>query len=113
VAPIQDFPEEKWDLLIGVMLTGAFLLSKYAFAHMMRQGFGRIINIASAHGLVASPYKAAYVSAKHALLGLTKVLAIEGAAHNVTALAVYPRSVRTPFVDLQIAHHDKKHALKR
>ena len=88
VAPIQDFPEEKWDLLIGVMLTGAFLLSKYAFAQMMRQSFGRIINIASAHGLVASPYKAAYVWAKHGLLGLTKVLAMEGAAHNITAVAL-------------------------
>ena len=77
MAPIQDFPEEKWDLLIGVMLTGAFLLTKYAFPRMMRQRFGRIINVASAHGLVGSPFKAAYVSAKHGLLGLTKVLAVE------------------------------------
>ncbi len=107
VAPIQDFPEEKWDLLIGVMLTGAFLLSKYAFAHMMRQGF----NIASAHGLVASPYKAAYVSAKHGLLGLTKVLAIEGAAHNITAVAVCPGYVRTPLVERQIADQAKAHGI--
>ena len=111
VAPIQDFPEEKWDLLIGVMLTGAFLLSKYAFAHMMRQGFGRIINIASTHGLVASPYKAAYVSAKHGLLGLTKVLATEGAAHNITAVAVCPGYVRTPLVERQIADQAKAHGI--
>jgi 3-hydroxybutyrate dehydrogenase len=111
VAPIQDFPEEKWDLLIGVMLSGAFLLSKYAFAHMMRQRSGRIINIASAHGLVASPYKAAYVSAKHGLLGLTKVLAIEGAAHNITAVAVCPGYVRTPLVERQITDQAKTHGI--
>ena len=111
VAPIQDFPEEKWDLLIGVMLTGAFLLSKYVFAQMMHQGSGRIINIASAHGLVASPYKAAYVSAKHGLLGLTKVLALEGAAHNITAVALCPGYVRTPLVERQIADQAKAHGI--
>jgi len=111
VAPIQDFAEEKWDLLIGVMLTGAFLLSKYAFAQMLRKGFGRIINIASAHGLVASPYKAEYVSAKHGLLGLTKVLAMEGAPHNITAVAVCPGYVRTPLVERQIADQAKTHGI--
>ncbi len=111
VAPIQDFPEEKWDLLLGVMLTGAFLLTKYAFPHMMRQRFGRIINIASAHGLVASPFKAAYVSAKHGLLGLTKVTAIEGAAHNITAVAICPGYVRTPLVERQIADQAKAHGI--
>jgi len=111
VAPIQDFPEEKWDLLLGVMLTGAFLLTKYAFPHMMRQRFGRIINIASAHGLVASPFKAAYVSAKHGLLGLTKVIAVEGAAHNITAVAICPGYVRTPLVEQQIADQAKAHGI--
>lgn len=111
VAPIERFPEEKWDLLLGVMLTGAFLLTKYAFPHMRRQRFGRIINVASAHGLVASPFKAAYVSAKHGLLGLTKVLAVEGAAHNITAVAICPGYVRTPLVEQQIANQAKAHGM--
>jgi len=111
VAPIQDFPEEKWDLLVGVMLTGAFLLTKHAFPHMIRQHFGRIINIASAHGLVASPFKAAYVSAKHGLLGLTKVIALEGAAHNITSVAVCPGYVRTPLVEKQIADQAQAHGI--
>ncbi|MCI0408972.1 MAG: 3-hydroxybutyrate dehydrogenase [Acidobacteria bacterium] len=111
VAPIQDFPEEKWDLLLGVMLTGAFLLTKYALPNMIRQRFGRIINIASAHGLVASPFKAAYVSAKHGLLGLTKVIALEGAPHNITAVAVCPGYVRTPLVEQQIADQAKAHGV--
>lgn len=111
VAPIQDFPEEKWDRLLGVLLTGAFLLSKYAFPHMIRQRFGRIINVASAHALVASPFKAAYVSAKHGLLGLTKVLALEGAPHNITAVAICPGYVRTPLVEQQIADQAKARAI--
>jgi len=111
VAPIQDFPEEKWQLLIGVMLTGAFLLTKYAFPHMMRRRFGRIINVASVHGLLASPFKAAYVSAKHGLLGLTKVTAVEGAAHNITAVAVCPGYVRTPLVERQIVDQATAHGI--
>jgi len=93
------------------MLTGPFLLSKYAFPHMIKQRFGRIINIASAHGLVASPFKAAYVAAKHGLLGLTRVTALEGAAHNVTAVAVCPGYVRTPLVEQQIADQAKAHGI--
>lgn len=111
VAPLQDFPEEQWDRLLGTMLTGPFLLSKYAFPHMIKQRFGRVINIASAHGLVASPFKAAYVAAKHGLLGLTKVTALEGAAHNVTAVAVCPGYVRTPLVEQQIADQAKAHGI--
>ena len=111
VAPIQDFAEEKWDLLIDLMLTGPFLLTKYAFPHMVRHRFGRIINIASAHGLVASPFKAAYVSAKHGLLGLTKVIALEGAAHNVTAVSICPGYVRTPLVTQQIADQARAHGI--
>ena len=111
VAPIQDFPAEKWDTLVGVMLSGAFYLTKYAFPHMIRQRFGRIINIASAHGLVASPFKAGYVSAKHGLLGLTKVIALEGATHNITAVALCPCYVRTPLVERQIADQAKAHGI--
>lgn len=111
VAPIQDFPEEKWDLLIGIMLSGAFFLTKYVFPHMIRQRFGRIINIDSAHGLAASPFKSAYVSAKHGLLGLTKVIALEGAAHNITAVALCPGYVRTPLVEQQIADQAKAHGI--
>lgn len=93
------------------MLTAPFLLSKYAFPHMRRRRFGRIVNVASAHGLVASPFKAAYVSAKHGLLGLTKVVALEGAPHNITAVAVCPGYVRTPLVERQIADQAKAHGL--
>src|SRR5207237_10710279 len=107
----QDFADDEWELLIGVLLTGRVVLIKYAFAHMMRQRFRRIINIAAAHRLVASPYKEAYVSAKHGLLGLTKVLAIEGAAHNITAVAVCPGYVRTPLVERQIADQAKAHGI--
>lgn len=111
VAPIQDFPEEKWDTLISVMLSGAFYLTKYAFPHMIRQRFGRVVNIASAHGLVASPFKAGYVSAKHGLLGLTKAIALEGAAHNINAVALCPCYVRTPLVEQQIADQAKAHGI--
>ncbi|MFQ5932652.1 MAG: 3-hydroxybutyrate dehydrogenase, partial [Nitrospiraceae bacterium] len=111
VAPIQDFPEEKWERLLGVMLSGAFFLTKYAFPHMVRQRFGRVINLASAHGLVASPFKVAYVSAKHGLLGLTKVTALEGAAHNITAVAICPAYVRTPLVEQQITDQAKAHGI--
>lgn len=111
VAPIQDFPEEKWNQILGVMLTGPFLLTKYAFPHMVHGRFGRVINIVSAHGLVASPFKAAYVSAKHGLLGLTKVIALEGAAHNITAVAICPAYVRTPLVEQQIADQAKAHGI--
>ncbi len=111
VAPIQDFPEERWDLLIGVMLNGAFYLTKYAFPHMIRQRFGRIVNLGSTHGLVASPFKAGYVSAKHGLLGLTKVIALEGATHNINAVAICPGYVRTPLVEQQIADQAKAHGI--
>ncbi len=111
VAPIQDFPEEKWELLVGVMLNGAFYLTKYAFPHMLRQRFGRIVNLGSTHGLVASPFKAGYVSAKHGLLGLTKVIALEGAAHNINAVALCPGYVRTPLVEQQFADQAKAHGI--
>ena len=111
VAPVVDFPEERWDDLIGVLLTGAFLCSKYTLPHMIRQKWGRIVNIASLHGKVASPFKAAYVSAKHGLLGLTKVLALEVAEHNITCNAVCPAYVRTSLIEKQIENQARRHGI--
>lgn len=111
IAPVVDFPEERWNYLIGVMLTGAFLCCKYALPHMIRQKWGRIVNVASLHGKVASPFKAAYVSAKHGLLGLTKVVALEVGEHNVTCNAICPAYVRTPLVEKQIQEQARRHAI--
>jgi 3-hydroxybutyrate dehydrogenase len=103
MAPVVDFPEERWDTLIGVMLTGTFLCCKYALPHMIQQKWGRIINISSVHGKVASPFKVAYISAKHGMLGLTKVVALEMGENNITCNAICPAFVRTPLVEKQIA----------
>ena len=103
VAPVVDFPEERWNLLIGVMLTGTFLCCKYALPHMIQQKWGRIINISSLHGRVASPFKVAYISAKHGVMGLTKVVALEQAENGITCNAICPAYVRTPLVEKQIA----------
>src|SRR5438093_959567 len=103
VSPIEDFPEDRWEHLVRVMLIGAFLLTKYAIPDMYRKRWGRIVNISSLHGLVASPYKSAYVSAKHGLMGLTKTVALEAADKGVTVNAVCPSYVRTPLVEKQIA----------
>jgi 3-hydroxybutyrate dehydrogenase len=103
VAPVVDFPEERWNLLIGVMLTGTFLCCKYSLPHMIKQKWGRIINISSLHGRVASPFKVAYISAKHGVMGLTKVVALEQAENNITCNAICPAYVRTPLVEKQIA----------
>ncbi len=103
VAPVVDFPEERWNLLISVMLTGTFLCCKYALPHMIQQKWGRIINVNSIHGKVGSPFKVAYVSAKHGVLGLTKVVALEVAENNITCNAICPAYVRTPLVEKQIA----------
>lgn len=111
VSPLADFPEEKWHQLIGVMLTGPFLTTKYAFPHMQAQKRGRIINISSTLGLVSAEFKAAYVSAKHGVIGLTKVTALEGAPHNITAVAVCPSFIRTPLMEKQIAAQAKFHRL--
>ncbi len=102
VAPIVDFPDERWDAVIAVNLSAAFHASKAALPLMIARRWGRIINIASAHGLVASADKAAYVSAKHGLVGLTKVAAIENANHGVTCNAICPGWVLTPLVQQQI-----------
>jgi 3-hydroxybutyrate dehydrogenase len=103
VAPVEEFPEDRWEYLVRVMLVGAFLLTKYALPDMYRKRWGRIVNISSLHGLVASPYKSAYVSAKHGLMGLTKTVALEAADKGVTVNAVCPSYVRTPLVEKQIA----------
>ncbi len=111
IAPITEFTVEKWNHLIGVMLTGPFLTTKYAFPHMRAQRKGRIINMGSTQSLVSAEFKAAYVSAKHGLLGLTKVTALEGAPHNITAVAVCPCFVRTPLAEKQIAGQAKYHGM--
>jgi 3-hydroxybutyrate dehydrogenase len=107
VAPIEDFPIEKWDQIIAINLTSAFLATRAAVPIMKAQGRGRIVNIASAHALVASPFKSAYVAAKHGILGLTKTVALEVAADGVTCNAICPGYVKTPLVEAQIADQAK------
>ena len=109
VSPIEDFPVEKWDAIIGINLTSSFHLSKAVWPTMKEEKFGRIINIASAHGLVASEFKSAYVAAKHGIVGLTKVLALEGAPFNITCNAICPGYVKTPLVEKQISDQAKAH----
>ncbi len=111
VSPIQEFPVERWDQLLALMLTSPFLLARAGWAALGESGSGRFIAIASAHSLVASPYKAAYVSAKHGLLGLVKTLALEGAELGITTTAVCPGYVRTPLVESQISDQARAHAL--
>ena len=102
VAPIEDFPLAKWDAIIAINLSSAFHTTRLLFEGMKTRGWGRVINIASAHGLVASPFKSAYVAAKHGILGLTKTIALEGAEHGVTVNAICPGYVLTPLVEKQI-----------
>jgi 3-hydroxybutyrate dehydrogenase len=102
VAPIDEFPEERWDALLAVLLTSPFLLARQAWEALGESGDGRFLAVASVHGLVASPFKAGYVAAKHGLLGLVKVLALEGAEHGISASAICPGYVRTPIVESQI-----------
>jgi 3-hydroxybutyrate dehydrogenase len=107
VAPIEEFPEDQWDRMIALMLTAPFLLTRYCWPSMKKQKWGRVINIASIHALVASPFKAAYISAKHGLVGLTRTAALEGGEFGITANAICPAYVRTPLVDAQIADQAK------
>jgi 3-hydroxybutyrate dehydrogenase len=111
VAPVEEFPEDDWDRLISLLLTSPFLLAKYAWSSLREADNGRFIAIASAHALVASPFKAAYVAAKHGVLGLVKTLALEGADDGVLASAVCPGFVRTPLVEAQIADQARTHDL--
>ncbi len=101
-APVEDFPDEKWDSIIAINLSASFHAIKHVLPGMQKRKFGRIINIASAHGLVASVHKAAYVAAKHGLIGLTKVVALENAASPITCNAICPGWVKTPLVEKQI-----------
>jgi 3-hydroxybutyrate dehydrogenase len=111
VAPIPEFPEDRWDALLAILLTSPFLLAKYAWPALERSGDGRIVAIASVHGLVASPFKAGYVAAKHGVMGLVKTLALEGADKGITATALCPGFVRTPLVEKQIGDQARAHGL--
>jgi 3-hydroxybutyrate dehydrogenase len=113
VAPLEQFPAEKWDLILAINLSSAFHTTQLALPAMRQNGFGRIINIASAHGLVASPFKSAYVAAKHGLVGLTKVTALETAEAGITCNAICPGYVYTPLVEAQIEGQAKAHGISR
>ena len=111
VAPIDEFPEDRWDFIIGLMLSAPFYLTRYVWPSMKANGWGRIINLNSIHGLVASEFKAAYVSAKHGLMGLTKVTGLEGGPLGITVNSICPSYVRTPLVDNQIAAQAQTHGI--
>jgi 3-hydroxybutyrate dehydrogenase len=111
VAPLQEFPVDRFSYILRLMLEAPFRLVRGALPHMYEQGWGRIVNISSIHGLRASAYKSAYVTAKHGLEGLSKVIAVEGAEHGVTSNCVNPAYVRTPLVEGQIADQAKAHGL--
>lgn len=111
VSAVEDFPLEKWNAIIAVNLTAAFIASKALWKEMKKNNFGRIINISSVHGLRASEYKSAYVSAKHGIVGLTKVLGLEGAGFNITCNTICPGYVKTPLVEGQIKDQAKAHGL--
>lgn len=111
VSPVENFPEDIWIKMIHVMLVAPFQLIKYLVGPMKEAGWGRIINISSLHGLVASPYKTAYISAKHGLMGLTKTVALETAADSITVNAICPAYVRTPLVEQQIKAQAETHGI--
>jgi 3-hydroxybutyrate dehydrogenase len=113
VAPIESFPPEKWDAILALNLSAAFHAIRASFGGMKARGWGRIINVASAHGLVASPFKSAYVAAKHGIIGLTKTVALEGAEFGITANAICPGYVWTPLVEKQIDDQAKSHGISR
>lgn len=113
VAPLDQFPIEKWDAILAINLSSAFHTTRLALPGMRRNGFGRIVNIASAHGLVGSPFKAAYVAAKHGIVGLTKVTALETAEDGITCNAICPGYVYTPLVEAQIDGQARAHGISR
>jgi 3-hydroxybutyrate dehydrogenase len=113
VSPLETFPTEKWDRIIAINLTSAFHTTAAALPDMKAKGWGRVVNIASAHGLTASPYKSAYVAAKHGIVGLTKVTALEVAGQGITANAICPGYVLTPLVEAQIPDQMKTHGMDR
>jgi 3-hydroxybutyrate dehydrogenase len=113
IESIETFPAEIWDKMIAVMLTAPFLLTQSVWQAMKANGWGRIINISSIHGRVASPFKSAYVTAKHGLIGFTRSAALEGGAHGITVNAICPSYVQTPLVEGQIADQAQTHQLTR
>ncbi|MEP5762543.1 MAG: 3-hydroxybutyrate dehydrogenase [Litoreibacter sp.] len=113
VSPIEDFPVEKWDAIIAIMLSSVFHTTAAAIPMMKKAGWGRVINISSAHGLTASPFKSAYVAAKHGVVGMTKVVALETARDPITANAICPGYVMTPLVESQIPDTMKKYDMDR
>ncbi len=113
VAPVPDFPAAKWDQILAINLSSAFHTSAAALPLMRAQGWGRIVNIASAHGLTASPFKSAYVAAKHGVVGLSKVVALETAEEPITCNAICPAYVLTPLVESQIPDTMKQYDMSR
>ncbi len=113
VAPIESFPAEKWDAILAINLTSAFHTTAVALPMMRAKGWGRVINVASAHGLTASPFKSAYVAAKHGLVGMSKAVALETAGQGITCNAVCPGYVLTPLVEAQIPDQMKAHDMDR
>ena len=111
VSPIEDFPEDKWDFMINLMLTSPFLLTRYSWPFMKANKWGRVVNLNSIHGLVASEFKSAYVSAKHGLSGLTKTAALEGGPLGITVNSICPSYVMTPLVQKQIAAQAINHGI--
>jgi len=111
VSPLRDFPEERWDALVALLLTSPFLLAKYAWDALAASGDGRFLAVASVHGLVASPFKAGYVAAKHGVVGLVKVLALEGAEVGISASALCPAYVRTGLVEAQLQERSEEDLL--
>jgi 3-hydroxybutyrate dehydrogenase len=111
VAPLEEFPRERWETLVAVMLTGSAMLTRAALPGMRRRGFGRIVNVGSIHSLVASPFKSAYVAAKHGLIGFAKTVALETADTDITINTICPSYVRTPLVEAQIAAQARSHGI--
>lgn len=111
VSPIDEFPEEKWDAIIAINMNSAFHTTKACLPGMKKKGWGRVVNIASAHGLVASPFKSAYITAKHGVIGMTKTIALEVATNGITCNAICPGYVNTPLVQNQIKDQAKVHNL--
>jgi 3-hydroxybutyrate dehydrogenase len=113
VSPVEDFPPERWDAIIAINLSSAFHTIAAALPYMRKRGWGRVVNVASAHGLTASPYKSAYVAAKHGIVGLTKTVALECAQEPITVNAICPGYVLTPLVEAQIPDQMKTHGMSR